>query len=175
MVWTRSISVSFLIRTLRKDSHSQASSTSLDLKTLTVRNYFTYLFNITQFHFVLVFVCLHNLTVFFVGLFVCCLFVCLFVCCLFDCVCMFFCFFVCLFVCTSVWGRRGLGKKRSLVPRTNINFTASKPNFCRNTALLEENIYWVKGLFKLLDVLPAWANPGSCSPSDMIRFFQPSL
>ena len=51
VVWTRSISVSFLIRTLRKDSHSQASSTSLDLKTLTVRNSFTYFLNGTQFHF----------------------------------------------------------------------------------------------------------------------------
>ena len=108
--------------------------------------------------------CLFVFNYLFVGLFVCCLFVCclfvcLFVCCLFDCVCVYFFVFVCLFVCTSVWGRRGLGKKRSLVPHTNINFTTSKPNFCRNTALLEENIYWVKGLFKLLDVLPAWAIP----------------
>ena len=93
VVWTRLISVSFLIRTLRKDSHSQASSTSLDLKTLTVRNSFTYFLNITQFHFVLVFVCLHNLTVFFVSLFVCCLFDCV-------CVCFFvFCLFICLHIC----------------------------------------------------------------------------
>ena len=94
----RSISVSFLIRTLRKDSYSQTSSTSLDLKTLTVRNSFTYFLSIIQFHFVLVFVCLHNLTVFLlVCLFVVYLFVCLFAAYLTVCVCFFVCLFVYLF------------------------------------------------------------------------------
>ena len=116
VVWTRLISVSFLIRTLRKDSHSQASSTSLDLKTLTVRNSFTYFLNITQFHFVLVFVCLHNLTVFLlVCLFVVYLFVCLFAAYLTVCVYVFL--FVCLFICLHICVRQTrVGQEKKFGP-----------------------------------------------------------